>query len=227
MQFLIIGLDGTDDKAMDRRLAVRDQHIALGDELLKSGNMWYGAALWDDNGNMKGSALMMDFESEAKLQEWLDKEPYVVGDVWRELTIHKCNTRDPWQFNQSKEWFESQQGIQSKAAVDIAQEYFTFSNDRNLNDISELLTPTTTYSSENVGVLLGKEKIMEMKHSFYGSFKEIHWDIESVSEEKPGVVRFEFTFTGTTTDDEKVIRPGIEYVIVVNGQIQHVEVRNI
>lgn len=107
MQFLIIGLDGTDDGAPARKQAVREQHIALGDELLAAGNMWYGAALWDDDGNMKGSALMMDFESEEALQEWLDKEPYVVGDVWCDITIHKCNTRDPWQFNRSKEWFES------------------------------------------------------------------------------------------------------------------------
>lgn len=41
MQYLIIGLDGTDKDAMKRRLAVREEHIKLGEELLKSGNMWY------------------------------------------------------------------------------------------------------------------------------------------------------------------------------------------
>lgn len=109
MQFLVIGLDGTDDEAMNRRLAVRSQHIALGDELLKLGNMWYGAALLDDNGNMKGSMLMMDFPSEKELKEWLEKEPYVTGKVWQTITIHKCNTRDPWQFNKPKEFFLKRQ----------------------------------------------------------------------------------------------------------------------
>ncbi len=47
MQFLIIGRDGTDDKALERRLAVREAHIRLGDELVRDGHMWYGAALWD------------------------------------------------------------------------------------------------------------------------------------------------------------------------------------
>ncbi len=106
MQFLIIGLDGTDEGAADRRAAVREQHIAMGDELLANGNMWYGAALLHEDGTMKGSALMMSFESKEQLQAWLDVEPYVVGDVWRDLTIHPCNTREPWQFNRSKEWFE-------------------------------------------------------------------------------------------------------------------------
>lgn len=107
MQFLVIGLDGTDKNAQARRLAVRNRHIALGTELVASGNMWYGAVLLNEDGSMKGSMLMMDFDSEEALQEWLDIEPYVVGDVWRDITIHKCNTRDPWQFNRAKEWFEA------------------------------------------------------------------------------------------------------------------------
>lgn len=61
MQFLIIGKDGTDEEAKDRRSASRDAHIALGEELRLSGNMWYGAALWNDNNEMIGSMLVMDF----------------------------------------------------------------------------------------------------------------------------------------------------------------------
>ena len=107
MQFLIIGLDGTDEGALDRRLAVREAHIALGEELRQSGNMWYGAAIRDDDDKMIGSALFMDFASEEELNEWLAKEPYVTGKVWESVTTHKCNTRDPWQFNRSQEWFEA------------------------------------------------------------------------------------------------------------------------
>jgi uncharacterized protein YciI len=106
MQFLVIGKDGTDTEAMNRRLAVRDAHIALGDKLFESGNMWYGAALTDEDGKMIGSALMMDFQSREKLDEWLKTEPYVTGDVWKEIEILPCNTRDPWQFNRPKEFFD-------------------------------------------------------------------------------------------------------------------------
>ena len=106
MQYLIIGLDGNDSEAINRRLAVRENHIKLGNELFKSGNIWYGAAIRNDEGEMIGSALFMDFDSEEELQQWLDKEPYVVGKVWEKVEIHKCSTRDPWQFNRPKEWFE-------------------------------------------------------------------------------------------------------------------------
>ena len=107
MQFIVIGLDGTDSGAPDRRQKVRQQHIDMGEKLRQSGNMWYGAALLHDDGTMKGSMILVDFPSEKELQVWLDKEPYIVGDVWRDVTIHKSNTRDPWQFNRSQEWFEA------------------------------------------------------------------------------------------------------------------------
>ena len=42
MQFLVIGKDGKDSKAMSRRLAGREQHLKLGDEMEKSGERWYG-----------------------------------------------------------------------------------------------------------------------------------------------------------------------------------------
>jgi hypothetical protein len=109
MQFLVIGLDGTDADAPSRRQAVRADHIALGDKLLTSGNMWYGAALLHDDGSMKGSMLMMDFPSEKELNEWLAVEPYKTEKVWEQVYVHKCRTREPWQFNRPREFFEGRQ----------------------------------------------------------------------------------------------------------------------
>lgn len=105
MQFVIIGLDGVDSEAPARRAVVRQDHIKKGDELLKSGNLWYGAALLHDDGTMKGSMYVMSFPSEEDFNEYLKAEPYVIGDVWREITVHKSNTRDPWQFNRDEKWF--------------------------------------------------------------------------------------------------------------------------
>lgn len=109
MQFVVIGLDGTDDKALARRQKARPAHIALGEKLRQAGNMWYGAALLHEDGTMKGSLLVVDFASETELQKWLEAEPYVTENIWQEITIHKSNTSEPWQFNRSKEWFESRQ----------------------------------------------------------------------------------------------------------------------
>lgn len=109
MQFLIIGKDGTDEKAKERRNENRSVHIALGEKLRLSGNMWYGAALLDNENEMIGSMLLMDFPSEKELQNWLDQEPYVTGKVWKSVEILKCNVRDPWQFSRPKEFFLERQ----------------------------------------------------------------------------------------------------------------------
>ena len=55
---------------------------------------------------MKGSMLLMDFNSEDELNAWLALEPYVTQDVWRAIEVHKCNVREPWQFNRPKEFFQ-------------------------------------------------------------------------------------------------------------------------
>ena len=89
-----------------------------------------------------------------------------------------------------------------------------------------MLTDSTTYSSQNTGVYLGISDIMQMKHTFYGSFKEMNWDVHSVKEVRNGVVLFDFTFFGTTNDGEEITRPGLEYVIIHNEKLQHIEVRN-
>ena len=60
----------------------------------------------------------------------------------------------------------------------------------------------------------------------FSGFETMGWDVHSVREVKLGIVLFDFTFSGKTPDGEAVHRSGREYVIVYNGKIQHVEVRN-
>jgi uncharacterized protein YciI len=106
VQFLIIGLDGTDADAPDRRAAARPHHIEQGEKLRKAGHLWFGAALYDDQGNMNGSMYLVDFDDRQGLDEWLRSEPYVVGGVWENLDVRNANVRDPWQFTQPREFYE-------------------------------------------------------------------------------------------------------------------------
>lgn len=90
MQFLLVAYDGSDDRALERRLHARDRHIALGDEMVAAGRMLYGTAILDDQDKMIGSMLVLDFPSREDLDAWLAVEPYVVGDVWRTIEIQPC-----------------------------------------------------------------------------------------------------------------------------------------
>lgn len=106
MQFLVIGKDGKDKHAMKRRIAAREAHLKLGDKMEASGERWYGSVILDDKEIMIGSMAVMDFPSEKELKEYLKKEPYVIGKVWKKIEIYKCNVKNPWKFNRSQSFFE-------------------------------------------------------------------------------------------------------------------------
>ena len=91
MQFMVLGYDGTDDKALERRLAARDDHLTQAKQLYDNGFWLYAAAILSEDGKMIGSMIICDFPSEEALKEvWLDKEPYVLGKVWQTIEIHRA-----------------------------------------------------------------------------------------------------------------------------------------
>jgi uncharacterized protein YciI len=87
VQFMLLGHDGKDGDALDRRLAVRERHLALGDRLAAEGTLLFAAAILDAKDTMIGSMLILEFPSRAELDAWLEVEPYITGDVWREIEI--------------------------------------------------------------------------------------------------------------------------------------------
>ena len=87
MQFRIVAYDGLDEGALNRRLAARESHIAGAIALKKAGHLIAGGAILDDAERMIGSTIYVDFASRADLDDWLQQDPYVIGDVWRDITI--------------------------------------------------------------------------------------------------------------------------------------------
>ena len=90
MQFIVIAYDGTDEGALERRLAVREAHLESAKKMFESGKWLYAAGILDDNGKMIGSMIVCDFPSRDELEEWLKVEPYVVGEVWREINVNRA-----------------------------------------------------------------------------------------------------------------------------------------
>jgi uncharacterized protein YciI len=87
MQFLVVAYDGTDDKALERRMAAREPHLAGIVKMKEAGTAVYGVAILNDREQMIGSVLVVDFPSRADVDAWLKSEPYVVGDVWRKIEV--------------------------------------------------------------------------------------------------------------------------------------------
>ena len=87
MQFMIRAYDGPN--MLDRRLAIRPRHLEgmkrLGRQIICAGG------ILDNEGKMKGSVLVLEFESRAALDDYLAVEPYVTEGVWDKVEVEIMN----------------------------------------------------------------------------------------------------------------------------------------
>lgn len=90
MQFLILAQDGTDPEAPQRRQAARDSHIAYSDIAAKKGEQIIAAAMLNQDEEMYGSAMIVEFENIEAVNKWLDTEAYITGNVWQNVQIIPC-----------------------------------------------------------------------------------------------------------------------------------------
>ena len=86
-QYLILAQDGTDDKAQERRSEARPFHLETAKKLKSGGHFIIGGATIDEEEQMNGSMMVVEFENEAALHEWLDNDPYVTGGVWKSIEV--------------------------------------------------------------------------------------------------------------------------------------------
>jgi len=93
-QYLIIARDGTDAEATERRMNARPEHFKIARKLKDSNNFVIGGAMLDDRGNMTGSMMVVQFETEGELELWLQQEPYVNGKVWRDIEVKPFRVAD-------------------------------------------------------------------------------------------------------------------------------------
>lgn len=87
MQYVIHAYDYTDDQAFTRRMSVRANHLEGAATMKANGNFILGGALLSPEGQMIGSMMILDFEEECQLNEWLKIEPYITGKVWEKIDI--------------------------------------------------------------------------------------------------------------------------------------------
>ncbi|MBQ1856622.1 MAG: hypothetical protein II142_00390 [Bacteroidales bacterium] len=87
MQFIVKAYDGAG--MLDKRMEVRPLHLEgmarLGKHVVCAGG------LLDEEGKMKGSALIMDFPDRKGLDDYLASEPYVVAHVWEKIEVERLN----------------------------------------------------------------------------------------------------------------------------------------
>ena len=93
MQFIIKAYDGAG--MLGKRMEVRPRHLEGMARL--GGHVICAGGLLDEDGKMKGSALVMDFADRSELDSYLANEPYVQEHVWEEIEVERINVVIPKQ----------------------------------------------------------------------------------------------------------------------------------
>ncbi|MBR2761544.1 MAG: hypothetical protein IKE16_00490 [Solobacterium sp.] len=87
MQFVIIAHDGKG--MLEKRMEVRPRHLEnlskITDKVLCAGG------LLDEDGKMKGSVMVMEFETREELDAYLAEEPYILEKVWENVEVECMN----------------------------------------------------------------------------------------------------------------------------------------
>ena len=91
MDFVVMGRDGTDAQAPERRKAARPEHLAALDAGKQAGHIRYAVATLDGD-RMAGSVVIYRVGSRAELDRLLAEEPYVKHGVWVSVEVMPCRS---------------------------------------------------------------------------------------------------------------------------------------
>lgn len=87
-QYLIIAWDAADTNAQKRRLKVRNEHLAGAKKLKEGGNFILGGAMLNDNKEMIGSTMVLQFANDDDFHKWKQNEIYILESVWDRIEVH-------------------------------------------------------------------------------------------------------------------------------------------
>src|SRR5437867_215731 len=86
-QYLITAYDYKDEGALQRRMDVRPHHLDKVRELKANGNYVVGGAILNDAGQMIGSSMVVQFDSDEALDAWKNSDPYTLQKVWETVDV--------------------------------------------------------------------------------------------------------------------------------------------
>lgn len=87
MQYIITAYDGVN--MLEKRMEIRPRHLQNISQV--KGKVLCAGGLLDEEGKMKGSVLVMEFDSRELLDEYLKSEPYIAEKVWDKVTVEPMN----------------------------------------------------------------------------------------------------------------------------------------
>ncbi|MFD2933243.1 YciI family protein [Spirosoma flavum] len=94
MKYIIHAYDHTDADALTRRMATRPDHLNYVHQLKENNQFILGGALLNPDGDMIGSMLILNLETDDQLQDYLQTDPYIVQGVWDKVDVKPFRQAD-------------------------------------------------------------------------------------------------------------------------------------
>ena len=91
---MVLAFDTPDDEGLARRDGARPAHGASIRQLWEEGRVVLGAGIFDDAGVIRGSLVVVDYESRQDVDDYLATEPFVTEGVWERIEVHQLFVPD-------------------------------------------------------------------------------------------------------------------------------------
>ena len=91
MQFAITAYDGKDEGALERRMAVRPQHLENIARVKETGSVVCAGGITNEAGQLVGSVVVLDFDTKEQFDDYMESEPYIKAGVWQDITVNTVN----------------------------------------------------------------------------------------------------------------------------------------
>jgi uncharacterized protein YciI len=85
MAWIVLAFDGTDAEAPARRAAARERHLAVIAAAAADGRLALGVPLFESDGRVAGSLMVLSGEAQSDLDAYLAEEPFARDGVWTRI----------------------------------------------------------------------------------------------------------------------------------------------
>jgi hypothetical protein len=91
---MVLAWDVPDDSGVALRDKLRPEHTDTITARFHEGSVLLGAGIYDDAGVVCGSVVIMDCESRASVDAYLQSEPFATGGLWERVEVHELKLPD-------------------------------------------------------------------------------------------------------------------------------------
>src|SRR4051812_19395638 len=94
MHFMVLAWDAPGQEGTSRRDATRAEHTISIRELWEKGHVVLGAGILDDDGAVRGSLVVVDYDDRSGVDDYLASEPFARANVWERVEVHPLRLPD-------------------------------------------------------------------------------------------------------------------------------------